>query len=520
MTVLLSYDLLATGDRAAKLSTATGLAEAVADLRFFVRAAKHTATVMVFLGESLNRGDAGFLCPDSGQASLACQFGEDVDAFADAIEALCAVVRTDGGMACTVPLANIPLFPAVEQERYGASHTSRGIVDWFEQIASRAPSMDVFSADLTPSNTSGTLGFDINWDVLGTLPVTLKGSRPFVVASYGADAFNTTHWYNHAGTNFGPDYPVRNPPPGGVANTGTYVLNRPDGHTDGAEDEASQAAWVMAFATELESHFVGCGDPSARAPVSGIACSTVASAVGSGGVLRSFRDEWWRAQLAAEYIWYGSYASFCDTNPTCVAMKQLCPSDVPPDPRNQSACGAPFNNLLPDDYLNEEWFGLLAATPGCACASSYGHNASACTAADYYPRARQAFFDQALWRGPTFAAGAKTQAASLISAALATAAVDPLACPAPSPPACVPWNGTGAALTPQAAPRRGQVTRAAARLRSVHHAWHRILACSVWRRPRLRRAVGRLHHGTRSAGRPASAPHTCRRRLSPVLSRP
>ena len=55
MSVLLSYDLLGTGSRAKILSSPAGLTAAKADLRFFVRAAKHPATVMVFLGEALNR---------------------------------------------------------------------------------------------------------------------------------------------------------------------------------------------------------------------------------------------------------------------------------------------------------------------------------------------------------------------------------------------------------------------------------------------------------------------------------
>ena len=55
MSVLLSYDLLGTGNGEKILSTPAGLAAAKADLRYFVRAAKHPATVMVFLGEAVNR---------------------------------------------------------------------------------------------------------------------------------------------------------------------------------------------------------------------------------------------------------------------------------------------------------------------------------------------------------------------------------------------------------------------------------------------------------------------------------
>ena len=180
LSVLLSYDLLGNGERAKVLNTVSGLAAAVDDVRYFVRAAKHPAAVMVFLGEAVNRcarapcgaasseggvgrlevagvqnplihlalipprshstslslssppppcvcsGDAGFVCPDSGEASLGCQFGEDINAFADALEALCSVVRSEGDIACTAPFASLPLPPGEALSRYGASHVSRG----------------------------------------------------------------------------------------------------------------------------------------------------------------------------------------------------------------------------------------------------------------------------------------------------------------------------------------------------------------------------------------------------------
>ena len=81
--VLLTYELLGSGPNAKRLVTPTELAAAVADLRFFVRAARHPAVTMLVLGDSLNRIDAGYVCFDSGTAALGCQFSEDIDSFAD-----------------------------------------------------------------------------------------------------------------------------------------------------------------------------------------------------------------------------------------------------------------------------------------------------------------------------------------------------------------------------------------------------------------------------------------------------
>ena len=269
--------------------------------------------------------DTGFVCPDTQGAALDCQFGEDLSAFADALESLCAIVRAEG-LACSAPLANIELFPAVRLARYGAAHTPRGLIDWFELLAPRAPSMDILSADLTPSNTSATPALDISWQQLGAMALT--PARPFVVASYGADAYNSSAWYAKAGAPFDATYPSLLAA-STVDTIGTYALASIDGHVADAEDEPSQASWLVALATELEAHFVGCGDASAMAPVAGVLCDVTPNVVGSGGVLRSFRDEWWRATSPAEQVWYGGVASFCDTDPTCVAMRQLCPLTCP-----------------------------------------------------------------------------------------------------------------------------------------------------------------------------------------------
>lgn len=55
LSVLLTYEMRGYGPNAVKLSTAAERSGAVADLRFFVRAARHPAIVLLFLGSALNR---------------------------------------------------------------------------------------------------------------------------------------------------------------------------------------------------------------------------------------------------------------------------------------------------------------------------------------------------------------------------------------------------------------------------------------------------------------------------------
>ena len=97
ISVLVSYDLVGLGDNAKRL--ADDRADVLRDFRGFIRAARGplglpSPVVMVMLGDSINRGDAGFVCHDSGDAALGCQFGDDVEAFADGASAPLALHAT------------------------------------------------------------------------------------------------------------------------------------------------------------------------------------------------------------------------------------------------------------------------------------------------------------------------------------------------------------------------------------------------------------------------------------------
>ena len=114
-----------------------------------------------------------------------------------ALEALCAVVHTEADLACSAPFANVALPPGEQTRRHGTRPT-RGVVDWFEALAPRMPSVDILSADLAAQNsTSGDPPiFDMQWDMLADMNVS---TAPFIVSSYGIDAYNSNAWFASAG---------------------------------------------------------------------------------------------------------------------------------------------------------------------------------------------------------------------------------------------------------------------------------------------------------------------------------
>lgn len=145
------------------------------------------------------------------------------------------------------------------------------------------PSMDLFAADLTASNTSLPISFDLEWPSLDALPTADR--RPFIASSYGVDAYDTSAWLAQAGSLFGAGYPTDAAPSSPIAPYGVYLFADNDGFVPGATDEASQAAWLGRLVEELETTFIGNGGR------------------GSGGVLTSLRDEWDRSTAHADFSW-------------------------------------------------------------------------------------------------------------------------------------------------------------------------------------------------------------------------
>ncbi|KAL1498898.1 hypothetical protein AB1Y20_013420 [Prymnesium parvum] len=388
ISVFLSYDLTGTGDGSVSLVSPSDQEEAVTSFRTYLFAARHRATVMVFIGASVNRFDAGFVC-DAGRDSFGfitvvpCQFGEDTDALAAALDLLCREARLLG-LACTVPFAHIPLPRATHVEKFGAlaDRPSRGVVDWLDVMSRAMPNMNVLSASLAASNTSRDVTFEID---LNLLPSQLP-DLPFIVAEYGVDAFNSTEWFEKAGVLLDESYPLLRSDFGRVDARGRIYQLTGEGQVDTAEDEASQAQWLGALALEIEQQ--------ATSQAESCGCGRAVS----GGIVRSWRDEWWRS-------FKPSYEGICAFNDICFAMEQLCPYAAASSSYRRSPCGAPFPRVQPDGYVNEEWFGLVSSEPSCACAADQ----SQCAAHELWPRPRAAYFAlQGLWRP---AAGAAARAA-------------------------------------------------------------------------------------------------------------
>ena len=273
------------------------------------------------------------------------------------------------------------------------------------------------------------------------LPSPLSGLTPFLEAignasrRYGVDAYDSKAWYDQAGSYYPAEYPHLTQ----QSNGGAYVLREEYGAVSGAEDEDAQADWLSTLATEIEAKFVGCGQVSPT-PSSATPCEQpAATRILSGGVVQSFRDEWWRGSVDANQVWFGSEAAHCDDDQLCTAMRQLCPPMKAGISTNQSICGANFDFLQPDGYVNQEWFGIVAAVPSCTCARSYGANQSACTASDYALRARKAFYAlQSLWTQSS--ALRRADADTLLTPAIGADGEDPLNCT--TPPELHPCLGT------------------------------------------------------------------------------
>ena len=120
INVLVSYEMSAYGQNAIRLASAAERTDAQARFSYFVRAVRHKAIVLVLLGTAMNRGDTGYVCPDNGGAIPGCDFGDNVNRFAEALQSLCDIAHEDGDMACTVPLINMPL----------PGQNGGGIADW------------------------------------------------------------------------------------------------------------------------------------------------------------------------------------------------------------------------------------------------------------------------------------------------------------------------------------------------------------------------------------------------------
>ncbi|KAL3904122.1 MAG: hypothetical protein SGPRY_011408 [Prymnesium sp.] len=251
IVVFLTYDLVGQGEYGVPLTTTSDQEAAALAFRNFLLRARHPSTVMVFIGDSLNRFTEGFVCnvprDELGfPTSVPCQFGEDIDAFAAAMEQLCAEARLLG-LSCTVPLANLPLPVATQVARYGplASRPSRGVVDWIEVMAEGMPSMDVLSANLA-ANQSSDIGFEIELDLLASqLPMLLSLRNTWV-------HWQIAHIDWQATVEFDKAYPILAAERAQVLARGKIYKIADTGEIPSAEAGDEQASWLSVLASALE----------------------------------------------------------------------------------------------------------------------------------------------------------------------------------------------------------------------------------------------------------------------------
>ena len=429
ISVLLSYELPSSGTW---LGDAAGILGAGAKLGSFLDGLNaHPALAMVFLGDGyVNTEEAGYICDFTRVGSVVlgqdCQFGEYTFNLASALNTLCGYVRAKG-LACSVPLADVPLPAALA----AASGTSQNVVEWMRLMVPHMPNMDVLSAPLAPLNdVTVPLDFALNFSALldatdAADGVTPLPPKPFLVFSWGIDAYDASEWVAAAGS-----HDARFP--GANASYDYYVLAGDDDEVvPSASAAVAQANWLVALASTIERRAASCSFGAAAS--SGLPdCSLAEEAPVAGGVLRSWRDEWWRTS-AVQSTWLGGEQGSCapadrGNSSACAAMAQICPPVVPANPWVQTPCGSPFAGRQPDGFVNGAWFGLLGSNASCGCAPAEG---SRCAADRFAPEARPALFAlQALWNP----AAPPEVATSLLAAAVA--AVGPLTdCPV-APVAC------------------------------------------------------------------------------------
>jgi hypothetical protein len=109
----------------------------------------------------------------------------------------------------------------------------------------------------------------------------------------------------------------------------------------GCEDEEAQAEWVMSLTEDIERHSSACK----------YGCVPEESRVVLGGAIIGWADEWWKGRVidATEF------------DARTWRMGAACPD---PYAHVHSPCGYP-SGAQPDQYVNEEWFGLFKAERRC-----------------------------------------------------------------------------------------------------------------------------------------------------------
>lgn len=150
---------------------------------------------------------------------------------------------------------------------------------------------------------------------------TMGVNKPVIVAEYGIDAYDTSAWYITCVNSTYPD--------------SEKCVDSEEGYAYFVSEE-KQSDWTVSLVESLERHSTSCE-------------SGCMSKVTSGGTVTGWTDE----------LWKGRVIDSISLDDRSRAM--TCPES---DANKHSICGYPAIGQ-PDDFVNEEWFGMHAVASVC-----------------------------------------------------------------------------------------------------------------------------------------------------------
>ena len=371
------------------------------ELRETLRANHHPAIGMWAIGNELNGAWNGWV-GDPGDCAGPCLFGGDVALLYSSIDELCQVV-VEWGKLCTTVLADVPVPRSVTLRTWTDDPCDRLLPETAGLTAAEAARAELTELGVAPDAACDAVthcalldclwagylserscprfGNDYYGDATddGTFrfgcccgaPVAHDGVTRWVeVVEQAANLTGIGAWAANVyrGFTFGPLFQTYAASSGKPFVVGEYGIDAYD-MTTRRENGDLQSEWVRRLMRELEANAASC--------VGGCA-----SEVAAGGFVMSWSDEWHKGHdIVQACATDGTDA----TNPRCADDAIVdCRSDwsrarcvrfwqqgyeplgCPDyDATAHSRCGLYNRRSQPDDWLNEEWWGIAALVP-CA----------------------------------------------------------------------------------------------------------------------------------------------------------